>query len=110
MKKTTKHALFVGICVTLALIITNIVLLFVFPKVEKKNIYGMTALVIDISRPTDTVTVRDFNGNLWQFKGAEDWMVNDICSCVMDNKNTSQIKDDEIISVRYDGYFEGWAK
>lgn len=82
----------------------------VISQLTKKTTYSMTTIVVGVSRPTDTVTVRDYNGNLWQFKGAEDWIVNDVCSCVMDNKSTEQVKDDEIISVHYDGYFAGWVE
>lgn len=70
--------------------------------------YGMTAVVYNISEATDTVTIKDFNGNLWQFKGVEDWALDDVVSCIMDDKGTTLIKDDEIVKVRYSGYFEGW--
>lgn len=75
---------------------------------DLKNEYPMTAIVYNISEATDTVTIKDFNGNLWQFKGVEDWAVNDICSCIMNSKGTVYIKDDEIVKVRYSGYLEGW--
>lgn len=110
MKETTKRSFFIGACVALAMTIMNVVLLYIFPKVEKKNIYGITAIVTNVSQTTDTVTIKDFNGNLWQFKGIEDWEVDDIASCVMDNKGTAEIKDDVIVSVRYSGYWEGWAE
>ena len=54
------------------------------------------------------MTVEDFNGNLWQFDGAEDWVEGDICTLIMNSKGTEEIKDDTIISVHYSGYFEGW--
>jgi len=73
-----------------------------------KDLYGMTAVVTHISEATDTVTIKDFNGNLWQFKGVEDWALNDVASCVMDGKGTALIKDDVIVKVRYSGYFDGW--
>lgn len=105
-----KRVLFISSCVALAVAITNVVLLSIFPKVKKKNIYGMTAVVTNVSQATNTVTIEDFNGNLWQFKGIEDWTIDDIASCVMDNKGTIEIKDDEIISVHYSGYWKGWTK
>lgn len=74
-----------------------------------KNLYGMTAVVTHISEATDTVTIQDFNGNLWQFKGVEDWEVGDVASCIMDSKGTTLIKDDEIVKVKYSGYFQGWS-
>lgn len=74
-----------------------------------KNYYGMTAEVVDISRPLDRVTIKDSNGNLWQFDGIEDYEVGDFCSCVMNDNNTELIFDDEIVSVQYAGYFENWG-
>lgn len=74
------------------------------------NYYGMTAVVVDISRPLDRVTIEDCNGNLWQFNGVEDYDIGDICSCVMSNSGTEDIiMDDTIVSVQYGGYFEGWG-
>ena len=75
-----------------------------------KNLYGMTAIVTHVSEATNTVTIQDFNGNLWQFKGVADWAVDDVVSCIMDNRHTAFIKDDVIVKVRYNGYFEGWTK
>ena len=77
--------------------------------IQRSNWYGMTAVVTHVSQANDTVTIKDFNGNLWQFKGAEDWSVDDVVACIMDNKGTELIKDDAIVSVRYSGYFEGWG-
>lgn len=79
-------------------------------KQNKPQTYPMMTVVVDISRANDNVTVKDFNGNLWQFKGCEDWMIGDICSCIMDNKGTEEIKDDEIIDIKYDGWLEGWVE
>lgn len=74
------------------------------------NYYGMTAIVTNISRPLDCVTIEDCNGNLWQFDGVEDYEIGDICSCVMSNNNTEDtIIDDTIVSVQYGGHFEGWG-
>lgn len=77
-------------------------------EMERKNSYPITTVVYDVSEATDTVTVIDFNGNLWQFKRVEDWNVGDICSCLMNSKGTELIKDDEIVKTHYSGWFEGW--
>lgn len=77
---------------------------------EKENWYPMGGVIIELSQPIDTVTVRDFNGNLWQFKGIEDLSVGDCVAMIMDSKGTPLIKDDEIVRVRYDGWLEGWQK
>ena len=73
-----------------------------------EGLYGLTTVVFNVSYSTDVVTVEDFNGNLWQFDGAEDWVEGDICTLIMNSKGTAEIKDDTIISVHYSGYFEGW--
>lgn len=103
MKKT-------AFILALVAFIISLISPLVVSQIKLNNTYPMTAVVVKVSRPNDTVTIRDFNGNLWQFKGAEDWEVNDIASCIMDNKSTDRISDDEVISVRYDGYLEGWAE
>lgn len=96
---------FVLICITGILMLSCILM-----SNEKKNLYPLTTVVYNISEATDTVTVEDYNGNLWQFKGVEDWNLDDICTCIMDSKGTLLIKDDEIVKVRYNGWFEGWKK
>lgn len=70
--------------------------------------YPMTTVVVEISEPNDTVTCRDFNGNLWQFRGVEDWVVGDVASLLMDDAGTPMIKDDIVLDARYDGWFAGW--
>lgn len=94
--------------IVLATVLLSDLATFCLTTKKTKNLYAMTTVVYAVSDANDTVTVKDFNGNLWQFKGAEDWEINDICSCVMDNKGTTYIKDDEIIKVKYSGYLEGW--
>lgn len=70
--------------------------------------YPMTAIVVDVSRGNDKVTIKDYNGNLWQYTGVEDYEVGDIVSCIMNSKGTEKIKDDVIIQMRYNGSFENW--
>ena len=94
---------FVFVCVAVVFMVNCII-----TNIEKKNEYPLTTVVYDVSTATDTVTVIDFNGNLWQFKGVEDWQVGDVCSCIMNSKGTVLIKDDEVKKERYSGYFEGW--
>lgn len=65
--------------------------------------YPLSTSVYHVSYATDTVTVIDGLGNLWQFKGAEDWAIKDICACLMDSNNTPDISDDTIVKVRYSG-------
>lgn len=78
--------------------------------IKYSNQYPMAAVVTNVSTATDKVTVQDFNGNLWQFNGCEDYEIDDLVACIVDGKGTAEIKDDVIISARYSGALEGWAK
>lgn len=66
--------------------------------------YAMTAIVIKTDRNSDIVTIKDANGNEWQFTGVEDWEVNDCASLIMCDNGTPQIFDDIIVSVRYNSW------
>jgi len=68
-----------------------------------KKEYPQSMIVVQIDEATDTVTCEDATGNLWQFKGVEDWCVDDIAAMIMNDNGTAEISDDEIISVRYCG-------
>ena len=96
------------VCVVLVLAVVATLGATIANRVRMKNWYGMAGVVTHISEATDTVTIEDYNGNLWQFKGVEDWSLGDVASCIMDSKGTVFIKDDEIVKVQYSGAFEGW--
>lgn len=72
-------------------------------KTAESN-YAMTAKVIAVSEVQDTVTVQDSTGNVWEFKDASDWEVNDCASLVMNGKGTESILDDEIVDARYNAW------
>lgn len=76
--------------------------------VKTEEIYPLTTIVIETNYISDVVTVEDFNGNLWEFSGVEDWQEGDICSLIMYDNGTRIIYDDQIIKAHYNGYFEGW--
>lgn len=71
-----------------------------------EEIYPHVGIVSEINTNTDTVIFTDFNGMEWQFNGVEDWMINDICACIMYNNGTEIINDDKILKVEYKGYVE----
>ena len=96
----------VGIGFIITALILSIAILLLALVSSHKNDYPLTALVVDVSQATDKVTVKDVNGNLWQFDGAEDWLVGDIVSCIVDNNRTEEIADDKIVKVRYNGTIE----
>lgn len=71
---------------------------------QQKHLYPLTTTVTEVNN--DIVTVEDSNGNLWSFNGAEDWEINDSCALIMNDNNTKDIRDDVIISTRYQGRME----
>jgi hypothetical protein len=66
-------------------------------------IYATSGVVTETDVVNDVVTIEDYNGNLFQFEGVEDYEEGDIVSCIMYNNNTENITDDVIISCRYSG-------
>lgn len=71
---------------------------------QQKHLYPLSTTVTEIKN--DTVTVEDATGNIWSFDGAEDWQINDSCALIMDDNSTKDIRDDVIISTRYQGRME----
>ena len=71
-------------------------------KINPDNVYAKTAIVTEIDRKNDLVTVRDGVGYEWQFYGVEDWMIGDYASMVMYDNKTKSIFDDSIIDVKYE--------
>lgn len=71
--------------------------------VRTDNIYPRTAVVTEINRVDDIVTVTDNVGYMWQFTEADDWEIGDIASMIMNDNGTDVITDDMIVSVRYNG-------
>lgn len=67
------------------------------------GLYPMSATVTDLNRTTDTVTFETATGNLFAFRGCEDWQVGDTCAAIMYDNGTEIVTDDVILSVRYAG-------
>jgi len=74
------------------------------PATCERNTYALTAKVVEIDRERDIVTCEDYNGNLWEFFGCEDWEINDCASLLMDNRGTESVHDDTITHARYSGW------
>lgn len=79
--------------------------------------YPMTTIVSDVYEiETETekeyqITIEDFNGNEWVFISEDgDWVEGDIASVIMSDNRTEEIEDDQIIDVKYSGWFEGWTE
>ena len=68
---------------------------------NKNNYYPLFTTVVNVEN--DIVTLEDNNGFTWEFEGAEDWAVGDICTCIMNDNGTEKIFDDAIVQTRYNG-------
>lgn len=105
MKNLTK---FQTICLIILLVIvaamTDKTICQIYNANQTSHLYPLSTTVTEINN--NTVTVEDSNGNLWSFNGAEDWEVNDSCALIMNDNNTKDIRDDVIISTRYQGRME----
>ena len=89
-----------------ALLVFGIFFAGVYYKKDKPQDYPTCGVVVEVNYKNDLVVVEDFNGNLWEFEGCEDWLEGDIASMIMNDCGTPEIYDDEIITVRYSGYVE----
>lgn len=74
------------------------------PTYIANDLYALSTTVIDVDTIANIVTCVDFNGNEWQFTGAEDWTVDDIAALVMFDNGTPEIEDDKIITATYCGW------
>ena len=68
------------------------------------EIYPETAKVVAVDYDADTVTVETFNGFQYTFEGAEDWMIGDCASMIMDDNGTEKVMDDSIVMAYYGGW------
>lgn len=105
MKKFTKfQTLFIIISLAITAAMADKSICQLYNANQQKHLYPLSTTVTQIEN--DTVTVEDSNGNLWSFNGAEDWEINDSCALIMNDNNTKDIRDDVIISTRYQGRME----
>lgn len=105
MKNLTKfQTLFTIVALAIVAVMADKTICQIYNANQQKHLYPLTTTVAEINN--DTVTVEDSNGNLWSFNGAEDWEINDSCALIMNDNNTKDIRDDVIISTRYQGRME----
>lgn len=105
-------AKYITLCIVTAFltlaVIGGLIALVVLSEKPVADSYALTTKVVELDNENDIVMCEDFNGNLWEFYGCEDWQIDDIASLLMDDNGTPTIYDDEIVSARYNGTFEGW--
>lgn len=79
------------------------------------NLYPLTGIVTeikyDIEPEVDLVTITCSNGNMFSwYADAGDYEINDLASCIMDNKGTEYVTDDEVLLAHYAGVLEHFEK
>ena len=72
--------------------------------IDKKNICNKCMVITNLDYQTDIVTCETSTGFIFEFYGCEDYFINDIIICTMDNKGTKEIFDDEIIDTSFSGF------
>ena len=108
MKRNFEDYILIALCVITFLAVAIGGTVAIITNDTPSEDYALTTKVVELDRENDVVVCEDFNGNLWEFYGCEDWQIDDIASLRMDNNGTPTIYDDEIVSARYNGTFEGW--
>ena len=80
------------------------------------NYYPLTGIITSITPDADSrenvITLECGNGNMFQFTDSTDadWDTYDLVSCIMDNKGTAIVYDDEIVTTMYAGYTSQFQK
>ena len=78
--------------------------------------YPLTGIITSITPDTDSrenvITFECGNGNIFQFTDSTnaDWDTYDLVSCVMDNKGTATVYDDEVVTAMYAGYTDQFQR
>ena len=75
-----------------------------YDETSETQRYALTTQVVEIDEENDAVVVEDFNGNLWEFYGIEDWQVGDCASLIMNSRDTVSVEDDRIEDARYSAW------
>lgn len=100
-------------------IIISLILIFAFVlcysasayfTIQKQNsrYYALTTIVQTVDSKNDIIVIKDSKGNTWTFSGIRNQKMNDICNYLMDNKGTTPIYNNSIVSTSYKGALLGW--
>lgn len=77
---------------------------YLVKTIHRKHYYPQTMYVYQVDTIHDVITFIDGNHELWQLEGVGDWDVGDCASLIMFDHYTPEIKDDEIVVARYNGF------
>ena len=98
MKKALPIALTVALGITLSGCTAE-------TETVSSSTYPKAAYVAALDYDTNTVTVEDSTGHLWDFYGIEDWCEGDIVAMIMDDNGTPDVYDDKIVSINFSGWW-----
>ena len=109
MKEKTMTKLIVAMGVfTLVATIIIICAMYSMTSTSKDYLYPLTTIVIEINEDENTVACEDYDGNVWEFYGIENWKEGDLATLLMDACDVSNDYDDEIVEIRYGGNVKGF--
>ena len=109
-KDSNTKPLAIAVVVLSILLVACIVWFALIPAVApaKNDVYPIAMVVVDLDYDNDIVTCQTITGLLYSFYGCEDWQHGDIAAMIMDTMGTENVRDDEILSIKYDGWLNGW--
>lgn len=94
---------FIGIGAMTAAIASIILLGSKVYAKEPVQYYSKLGVVVGVT--TDTMTIQDINGNLWDVDyNPEDMYIYDLVSMIMDTNGTEEIYDDTVVRWDYNGW------
>ena len=67
---------------------------------RERDLYPKAAVITELDRENDIVTVTDCNGFMWDFYGCEDLLEGDVLAMIMDSRGTMKIFDDVVVEIR----------
>lgn len=83
------------------------ILLGLFNGNPNISLYATTFVVTETRETNDLVILTDLtSGHQYAFTGIEDWERGNVVACVMSDNGTTNIYDDQILTVKYDGWID----
>ncbi len=70
------------------------------------EMYPELYIVTEVNHEQDIVVLMDGRGETWVWEGAEDWFPGDFAVGIVEDWNTPDLYDDEILILRYCIIFE----
>lgn len=85
---------------TIIIIIAMLCNFLVPSAAMQSQLYAKSLICVNVSQ--GIATFEDRRGDLWQVD-AEDWTTGDHAAAIMSDAGTPEIKDDIIVTIRYEG-------